>query len=107
MRYVGQNEVPILRQAVTLHSDAMEPEIQNFLLVITRARELQVAIEDACFQAYCHIEFHTSAWTWGTVHYRLEMSGGGYDADFINREELIEQLERILETAKDNDCNSI
>jgi hypothetical protein len=109
LRYVGEGEVKVLRKTIThmKYGDTMEPEIQNFILVITKARELQEAIEAACFQAYVHIEFHTATWTWGAIRYRLEMSGAGVEVGFANREEMIENLELILRKAQIGNCENL
>jgi hypothetical protein len=81
--------------------------LTELMTTVQQARHLQAEIENACFQAYCHIAFHASNWTWGTVTYRLEMSGKGYEAEFRNKDELIRVLNDVLKRARHNDCNSL
>jgi hypothetical protein len=81
-------------------------DLTELMTTVQQTRHLQTEIESACCQAYCHIEFSTSSWTWGTVTFRLEVSGQGYKAEFTNRLELIRVLNDVLRRARSG-CNSL
>lgn len=60
-----------------------------------KIREYQKIFESQYFQAYCQIKFATGKWTWGTIYYRREMSGRGYEFDFSTLDQALEFLEKL------------
>lgn len=69
----------------------------QFAAEVQALRQRQQAWERAFTQGYVEISFSTSNWTWGTITYRWDMSGGPNGAiEFISRAEAIAQLDTAL-----------